>query len=205
MSHRQPLDVDLRQGRDNLYVGAAGEHWVAACLLRSGFNANVLPVDTGVDLIASKKSSSSDDLLLYKIQVKTTVGTRASLRFKKSKIDDFVYSCVNLVVVQWPPKGNPQCIVFTPQLLHMMTSGGFDAPEAPLRAAGDFINMTVEFAADGSVYVRNRNNPYTPVANRLDLIESVDCDPDVLPGYATWSDIDGRLIDFDDELCAKDT
>jgi hypothetical protein len=203
MSRDQSLTADLSRGRDCLYLGAAGEHWVAANLLRAGFNANVLPVDTGVDLLASKKSPYSDDLVLYKVQVKTTAGVRASIRFPKSKIDDFVSSCVNLVVVQWPEQGVPRCVVFTPRLLHMMTSGGFQDPAAPLRASGEFINMTVKFAPDGGVFVRNRRNPFTAVANRLDLIESVECDPTALPGYAVWSANKGQLIEFDDDLAAE--
>jgi hypothetical protein len=43
MSRDQSLTADLSRGRDCLYLGAAGEHWVAANLLRAGFNANVLP------------------------------------------------------------------------------------------------------------------------------------------------------------------
>ena len=187
------------QGRDNLFVGAAGEHWVAANLLRLGFNVNVLPVDTGVDLLASARSPFSEDLALYQVQVKTTAGSVASIRLAKSKLDQFVRSRVNLVVVAWPPEGGPQSVVFTPRMLHMMTSAGFQDPSAPLREAGSFVNVRVEFAGDGSVYVRNRKNPFTALANRLDLIESVDDDPDALPNYATWSDVAGRLIDLDDK------
>ncbi|NVN91286.1 MAG: hypothetical protein HXX11_11885 [Desulfuromonadales bacterium] len=199
MLHVKQLNSKITQGRENLFVGAAGEHWVAACLLRRGFNANVLPVDTGVDLLATKKSRYSDDMMLYKIQVKTTAGLRAIIRFEKSKIDNLIQSRVNLVLVSWPSIGEPRCAVFSPRLLQMMTSGGFNDTNAPLRATGDFINMTVKFTDEGGVFVRNQMNPYTPVVNRLDLIEPVDCDVYSLPDYAMWSDIEGRLIDFDDE------
>lgn len=181
MPYDRNLDVELSQGRENLYVGAAGEHWVAACLLRRGFNTNVLPVDTGIDLLASKKSRYSGNMVLYKIQVKTTAGSRASIRFEESKIKEFIQSCVNLVVVRWP-------------------SGGFKNPKATLSVTDNFINMTVKFTEDGSVYVRNQKNPYTPFVNRFDLIEPVDNDPYSLPDYAMWSEVEGRLIDFDDRI-----
>ncbi|MCG2720726.1 MAG: hypothetical protein L6290_01760, partial [Thermodesulfovibrionales bacterium] len=176
---------------EKLYLGTAGEYWVAACLLRLGFNVNVLPVDSGVDLLASRVRPNSTELEVFQIQVKTTAQPCGKFPFTPEKLDGFIESGVNVVVVSWPTDSVPQCVVFPPRLLHMMTSGGFRDPCAPFQMTGDRMNLKVEFHSDGNVYVRNRKNPFTPMLGRLDLIESTDEDPNALPSYATWSDVDG--------------
>ncbi len=50
---------------DSGYIGKAGEHLVCSELLFRGFNASIMSVDTGVDIVATK------DNRLYGIQVKT--------------------------------------------------------------------------------------------------------------------------------------
>lgn len=50
---------------DSGYIGKAGEHLVCSELLFRGFNASIMSVDTGVDIVATKESR------LYGVQVKT--------------------------------------------------------------------------------------------------------------------------------------
>jgi hypothetical protein len=50
----------------NQYVGKAGEHLVVSELLFRGFNATIMPVDAGIDILATK------DDRIYNIQVKTS-------------------------------------------------------------------------------------------------------------------------------------
>lgn len=50
---------------DGSYIGKAGEFLVCSELLFRGFNASIMSVDTGVDIVATKESR------LYGIQVKT--------------------------------------------------------------------------------------------------------------------------------------
>ncbi len=50
----------------NLFIGKAGEYLVAGELLFRGFNATILPVDIGMDIIAEKKNK------IFSIQVKTS-------------------------------------------------------------------------------------------------------------------------------------
>jgi len=47
------------------YIGKAGEHLVASELLFRGFNASIMSVDEGMDIVATKENR------LYNIQVKT--------------------------------------------------------------------------------------------------------------------------------------
>ena len=48
------------------YIGKAGEHLVASKLLFLGYNASILDVDEGIDIVATKNDK------LYNIQVKTS-------------------------------------------------------------------------------------------------------------------------------------
>lgn len=50
---------------DSGYIGKAGEYLVCSELLFRGFNASIMSVDTGVDIVATKESR------LYGVQVKT--------------------------------------------------------------------------------------------------------------------------------------
>lgn len=50
---------------DSSYIGKAGEYLVCSELLFRGFNASIMSVDTGIDIVATKESR------LYGIQVKT--------------------------------------------------------------------------------------------------------------------------------------
>ncbi|MEM2139695.1 winged helix-turn-helix domain-containing protein [Nitrososphaera sp.] len=50
----------------NQFVGKAGEHLVVSELLFQGFNASIMPVDEGVDVVATK------DDKIFNIQVKTS-------------------------------------------------------------------------------------------------------------------------------------
>jgi Holliday junction resolvase len=67
----KPLDEEEKHHEEKLavasgYIGKAGEHLVCSELLFRGFNASIMSVDTGVDIVATK------DNRLYGIQVKTS-------------------------------------------------------------------------------------------------------------------------------------
>ena len=47
-----------------LYTGRAGEYLVAAQLLRLGWNASLVPVDTGVDIHAQRAGTSGEPELV---------------------------------------------------------------------------------------------------------------------------------------------
>lgn len=50
---------------DSSYIGKAGEYLVCSELLFRGFNASIMSVDTGIDIVATKENR------LYGVQVKT--------------------------------------------------------------------------------------------------------------------------------------
>lgn len=58
----QQEDIRIESG----FVGKGGEHLVCSELLFRGFNASIMSVDVGVDIVATKENS------LYGVQVKTS-------------------------------------------------------------------------------------------------------------------------------------
>jgi len=59
----------------NLFIGKAGEYIVAGELLFRGFNATILPVDVGIDIMAEKKNK------IFNIQVKTSNSRNSRYNF----------------------------------------------------------------------------------------------------------------------------
>lgn len=61
----EELENEEKAEVDGGYIGKAGEHLVTSELLFRGFNASIMSVDVGMDIVATK------DGKLYNIQVKT--------------------------------------------------------------------------------------------------------------------------------------
>jgi hypothetical protein len=177
-----------------LYIGKAGEFFVAGHLLRLGLNAMPLTVDSGVDLLGHLVTEYGDSRV-YQFQVKTTARPIAQFNFEREKFRRLYTQNINLVVVFWSEPSNPLALVLPPRLLRMMTSGGYEAPHAPIRMQRDLISMRVE-RRDSRVYVRNRYHEFTRMVNRFDLVEASDIDTIHLPEYCCWGEAPS-LIEFD--------
>lgn len=67
----------------NQFVGKAGEHLVVSELLFQGFNASIMPVDEGVDVVATK------DNKIFNIQVKTSNENKFKLYVADMTISSF--------------------------------------------------------------------------------------------------------------------
>lgn len=93
----QPVKIDhLPTDPNTLFIGKAGECAVISELLFRGFNANLMMVDDGVDIVASKNN------LYYFIQVKTTVmndNGKVYVSLKKDRYDIFINSQIRYIVV----------------------------------------------------------------------------------------------------------
>lgn len=59
-------EEEFKESISTQYIGKAGEHRVVSELLFRGFNASIMDVDEGIDIVATKERS------LYNIQVKTS-------------------------------------------------------------------------------------------------------------------------------------
>lgn len=193
---RQPDEADIQR----LYLGRAGEFFVAAHLLRRGLNTSPLPVDTGVDLLAHRELSLGMVLYqaeheLYQFQVKTTTTSEYRASLPARKVHDLWHKAINLVIVFWSLETAPVAIILPPSLIRMLTSGGFEDPKAPLQTTGDEVSLRVIESA-GRYFIRNRDNEITAMSNRFDRIEPIDVDTGQFPPYAYWSDGAG-LLEFE--------
>lgn len=90
----EELENEEKAEVDGGYIGKAGEHLVASELLFRGFNASIMSVDVGMDIVATR------DGKLYNIQVKTrNVSVRDSryyfnirvIAFKRHSANDTYY------------------------------------------------------------------------------------------------------------------
>ena len=196
---------ELITGKDgsehaNLYLGRAGEYFIAAELLRRGFNAMVAPVDTGVDVIAHSVFKREVPLLsaeheLFLFQVKTTSLDEYVASLSTRTVHEFIHKKMNLIVVFWPEGGVPSSIVLPPSLICMLTSGGFDDLRAPMKIGKKSVTLRVIRRGE-RYFLRNQANEITLMLNRFDRIESILSDPQMLPPYAVWGD-DAGLVRFE--------
>jgi hypothetical protein len=181
----------------NLFLGRAGEYFVASELLRRGLNPFLSPVDTGVDLFAHQEFIPHTPLLhavhkVFLFQVKTTARDEYKVSISTRTVHDWWHKRINLVIVFWKEDSQPTCLILPPSLLHMLTSGGFDDPKAPLKIGTRKISLRV-FRRGTRLYMRNMHNDLTAMQNRFDRIESIDSDSQIIPSYAVWGDGSGLL------------
>ena len=84
-------------------IGKAGEAWVAAQLLRRGFNVAYPALDKGVDLIAYREGN-----LCCSVPIQVKTASKQLYRFHKS-----VFRVPGIVLVQvWHMESVPQCYIF---------------------------------------------------------------------------------------------
>jgi hypothetical protein len=176
------------------HLGRAGEYFVAAQLLRMGYNTSPLPVDTGVDLLAHWTTRSGDSRVTL-VQVKSTASKRTTIRLNKIQLDRITGQGVNLVLVFWGDPHRPFALVLPPALFYMLTSGGFKSPAAPIRKRpGGGAVIVVATSSHEHVFIWNRRTDLGPMVNRFDRLAATDEDPHAILDYAEWtSDDDGLL------------
>lgn len=181
------------------HLGRAGEYFVAAQLLRMGYNTNPLPVDTGVDLLAHWVTKNRDSRVAL-LQVKSTASRRTTIRLNKTQLDRITGQGINLVVVFWGDPQRPFALVLPPALFYMLTSGGFKSPAAPIRTRFDGATIVFTAQSQEHVFIRNVRTDLGPMVNRFDRLAATDEDPHAIPNYAAWtSDGEGLLRILPDE------
>lgn len=196
---------DIKGYHLNHYLGKAGEHLVAANLLRRALNAGPLPMDSGVDILAHAELKVREDMLqlqaehlIYQFQVKTTSRNEYNVSMEPEKLKELWFKVINLVIVFWPENASPVCLVLPPSLCRMLSSGGFEDPIAPFIVTGKSVALKV--IRDGDrYYLRNKWNEVTRMVERFDRIESTDTDTGIFPHYASWSEQENRLVEIEDE------
>ena len=175
------------------YLGRAGEYYVAAQLLRMGYNTSPLPVDTGVDLLAHWTADGGDSRVAL-VQVKTTASRRTTIKLNKTQLDRITRQGVNLVVVFWYDPVRPFALVIPPALFYMLTSGGLKSPAAPIRTRPDGTVLVFRVRSKEHVFIRNKRTDVGPMVNRFDRLAATDEDPHAIPPYAEWTSDDEGLL-----------
>ena len=125
--------------RDTIMSGKAGEYAVLSELLFNGYNANVMSVDEGIDLVASKNN------IFYFIQVKTTnlsANRTAHFGIKKSAFDRGIASQIRYIVVVRCGKGEMRYFKFTEDDITRFVYSGLIA------ADNGTININIRFEED---------------------------------------------------------
>ena len=94
------------------FIGKAGEHYVTSELLFRGFNASIMSVDVGMDLIATKNNK------LYSLQVKTAnLSSHNSYIFDMRKVAlerDYAGIVFYIFVMVLPDEFNSKSLVILP-------------------------------------------------------------------------------------------
>ncbi len=181
------------------HLGRAGEYYVAAQLLRLGYNTSPLPVDTGVDLLAHWMTKDGDSRVAL-LQVKTTASKRTKIRLDRAHVDRITSQGVNLVVVFWFDPDRPFALVIPPALFYMLTSGGSKSPSAPIRVRRDGVDLVFRVQTQEHVFIRNKRTDIGRMVNRFDRLAPTDEDPMPIPVYAEWtSDNEGLLRILSDQ------
>lgn len=92
-----PRTLTLQPTVNSLYTGKAGEQAVLSELLFYGYNASIMTVDDGIDIVASKNNK------YFHIQVKTSNSQEGSNKFqftiKKDKFDQMSSGSIFYVLV----------------------------------------------------------------------------------------------------------
>jgi hypothetical protein len=180
-------------GPATAYTGRAGEYFVASHLLRLGYNAMPMPVDSGIDLVAHSMTKHAESVIAL-FQIKTTKNRRCSFRLTDKAFQRLWRDVINVVVVFWDDPALPIAVVVPPSLLYMYTSGGHKDPRAPLRLRNGEVRFVFRRTGPRQVCIRNREHDISPMVNRFGLIEHIGHDTTTIPPYASWSDSPTSLI-----------
>lgn len=104
------------------YIGKGGEYAVMSELLFQGYNANIMTVDEGIDIVASKQN------VFYYLQVKTTNLTErltANVNIKKSSFDRGLASQLRYFVVVRCGSGETRYFKFSEEDIIRYSSQGY--------------------------------------------------------------------------------
>lgn len=142
------------------FLGKAGEHAVMSELLFWGFNASLMAVDEGVDVVASK------DNRYFHIQVKTASQNEAgryafSIRNEAFDANDSAQTFY--IFVMRRARGNDYAVIPSS---HLRTQKGLG-----VIASTNGMSITIASDEKGRTYTMNRKDDITPFINNFALIK----------------------------------
>lgn len=128
-----------RTGISTNYIGKGGEFAVMSELLFQGYNANIMTVDEGIDIVASKQN------VFYYLQVKTTnLSDRltANVNIKKSSFDRGLSSQLRYYVVVRCGQGETRYFKFSEEDIIRYSSQGY------IFLSEDLIHIKIKFGSE---------------------------------------------------------
>lgn len=136
------------QRRNTNFFGKAGEYSVLGELLFHDYNANIMAVDEGIDIYATK------DNLVYFIQVKTSsLDSRKTAHFgiKRSSFENTQASQVRYIFVIRGEKGEMRYFTFNIRDIDRLIN------DKLINGENDTINLNIRYDADGRPYLYRDN------------------------------------------------
>lgn len=131
--------IEAPQSVSTNYIGKGGEYAVMSELLFQGYNANIMSVDEGIDIVASKQN------IFYYLQVKTTnlsQNLTAHVSIKRSNFDRGLSSQLRYFVVVRCDSGEIRYFKFTEENIIMYSCQGY------IRISDDSIHIKIKFGAE---------------------------------------------------------
>lgn len=151
-STSEPLLFDLPtpQGsrRNTNFFGKGGEYSVLGELLFHDYNANIMAVDEGIDIYATKEN------FVYFIQVKTSsLDSRKTAHFgiKRSSFENTQASQVRYIFVIRGEKGEMRYFTFQSRDIDRLIN------DKLINGENDTINLNIRYDADGRPYLYRDN------------------------------------------------
>lgn len=147
---------------DPAYLGKGGEHAVMAELLFHGFNASLMAVDQGVDIVASKNNE------YFHIQVKTSslgANNKYVFSIKRNAFDANHGAKTFYVFVMRSPVGAIVHAVLPAMQIKLDNDNGTIAG-----AAGQNISIFIT-PGEKNTFTMNKIRDLSPFINRFDLIK----------------------------------
>lgn len=145
------------------YIGKGGEYAVMSELLFQGYNANIMTVDEGIDIVASRQN------VFYYLQVKTTNLTErftANVNIKRSSFDRGLSSQLRYFVVVRCGSGETRYFKFSEEDIIRYSSQGY------ILISEDFIHIKIRFGVEDHLpylYHENKQIDIKYHQNNFDL------------------------------------
>ncbi|OPX89009.1 MAG: hypothetical protein A4E52_01125 [Pelotomaculum sp. PtaB.Bin013] len=149
-----------------LFIGKAGEMAVVSELLFRGFNANILAVDYGADVIALKNNK------VYQVQVKTrTLSSRNKVlyQFRKDTFDELNQQGYYVVLVIRDEEGINDYIIMPGNTVSIFIAKGWVEDYKDIWRM--WIGLRESEEGKKVVFMRRISNTITEYLNNWDLIK----------------------------------
>lgn len=144
------------------YIGNAGEHAIVSEMLFRGFNASIMSVDTGIDIVAVK------DNQLYLIQVKTARINKQNYFCYDIRMKSFErFSSGNIFYIFVMRDNDDNAFVILPS-----TEIQKQIHDGKIRTISAYDKYRVEIITrNGKVFIGNRKNEVTYFFNNWGILK----------------------------------